>query len=134
MSKAGKRAAREHDDHARQVRRAAVGVAALLLILHLGSASVPPGGDGIPTARPEMVRLRLDPNAATHDEFMLLPGIGPKLAQNIIDYRAAAPAAPAFATADDLDNVARIGPLTVEKLRPYLCFPPTAARLEEVEP
>ncbi|HUU97164.1 MAG TPA: helix-hairpin-helix domain-containing protein [Phycisphaerae bacterium] len=130
MSTAGGQPAQEHD-RARQVRRVAVGVAALVLILHLGSVSVPPGGDESPIARPEIVQLRLDPNVATRDELMLLPGIGPKLAQYIIEYRTAAPSAPAFATAEDLDNVARIGPVTVEKLRPYLCFPATAARPEE---
>jgi len=133
MSTAGGQPAKEHD-RARQVRRVAVGVAALVLILHLGSVSVPPGGDGMPTARPEIVQLRLDPNVATRDELMLLPGIGPKLAQNIIEYRTAAPAAPAFATVEDLDNVARIGPVTVEKLRPYLCFPPAGARPQEEGP
>ena len=133
MSSAGGQAAEEHD-RARQVRRVAVGIAALVLMLHLGSVSVPPGGDGPPTARPDIVQLRLDPNVATHDELMLLPGIGPKLAQNIIEYRTAAPAAPAFAIVEDLDNVARIGPVTVEKLRPYLCFPPAAVRPQEDGP
>jgi competence ComEA-like helix-hairpin-helix protein len=133
MNTAGGQAAQEHE-RARQARRATVGVAALVLILHLGSVSVPPGGDGPPTARPETARLRLNPNVATRDELMLLPGIGPKLAENIVEYRRYAPAAPAFATAEDLDDVARIGPLTVERLRPYLCFPPAALPTGEDQP
>jgi competence ComEA-like helix-hairpin-helix protein len=133
MSAAGSQPAEEYN-HARQVRRVAVGVAALVLILHLGSVSVPPRGDRPPTAKTEILQLRLDPNSATRDELMLLPGIGPKLAENIVEYRTYAPTAPAFATAEDLDDVARIGPLTVEKLRPYLCFPPAALPTAEDQP
>jgi competence protein ComEA len=65
----------------------------------------------------------LDPNVATKDELMLLPRIGPVLADAIINYREANGPGPAFLCAEDLDNVHRIGPVTVEQLRPLLCFP-----------
>jgi len=54
---------------------------------------------------------------------MLLPGIGPTTADRIIAYREACTSRPAFSSADDLDLVERIGPLTIEKLRRYLSFP-----------
>jgi competence protein ComEA len=52
-----------------------------------------------------------------------LPGIGPKLAQRIIDERTKKP----FASIDDLRRVSGIGPKTLEKLRPLVRVGPPAA-------
>ncbi|MCG3128584.1 MAG: hypothetical protein CHACPFDD_03473 [Phycisphaerae bacterium] len=71
----------------------------------------------------ETVAFRLDPNRASADELMLLPGIGPAIARNIVAYREARPA-PAFRRAADLDHVTRVGPTIIARLRPMLSFPP----------
>lgn len=70
----------------------------------------------------EPLAHRIDPNTASRDELMLLPGIGPKLAEAIVSHRESAARRPAFRTAQDLEAVPRIGPKTIERLRPYLCF------------
>ena len=55
-------------------------------------------------------------NAASAGELQRLKGIGPKLAQAIIDARAAEP----FKTADDLKRVKGIGAKILEDLRPFV--------------
>lgn len=65
-------------------------------------------------------RLLLDPNVATAEELILLPGVGPALAQEIVTYREAFVPRPAFRTMDDLEQVRGIGPARLAKLRPYL--------------
>lgn len=65
--------------------------------------------------------LRLDANTAPREDLMLLPGIGPALADSIIEYRNSL-SPPAFRSPEDLDRVRRIGPVTVEKLAPHLRF------------
>ena len=67
----------------------------------------------------------LDINAAAASELMLLPRVGPVLAQRIVDDRAAGGP---FATIDDLDRVPGIGPRTIERLRPHLLLTPPRAR------
>jgi DNA uptake protein ComE-like DNA-binding protein len=103
-------------------RRAAVATLALLLIVQTGLtvtvvSAVP---------RPPIAgagQLRFDPNRASAAELMLLPRIGAKTAANIIAYRSSAPQQPAFRSLADLDAVARIGPATLETLKPFLRFP-----------
>lgn len=60
---------------------------------------------------------RIDLNAATAGELMLLPGIGPTTAQRIVEYRQKHGA---FVSVDELNHVERIGDVTVERLRPYV--------------
>ena len=59
----------------------------------------------------------LDLNTATAGELETLPGIGPVMAERIIAYREANGR---FSSVDDLDNVAGIGPKTLESLRPLV--------------
>ena len=55
----------------------------------------------------------IDLNVATQAQLETLPGIGPKLAQQIIQYRELQP----FRDVSDLDNVSGIGPAKLEALR-----------------
>lgn len=57
----------------------------------------------------EMISL----NNATPDELQRLPGIGPALAERIVQARP-------FVSVDDLTRVSGVGAATVERLRPYL--------------
>lgn len=55
----------------------------------------------------------LDLNRATAAELETLPGIGPKLASEIVRFRGQQP----FQTVDDLDQVSGIGPKRLEAIR-----------------
>jgi competence protein ComEA len=59
----------------------------------------------------------LDVNTAGADQLVSLPGVGPSLAQRIIDYRQQYGP---FQTADDLQNVPGIGPSKFDKLQPFV--------------
>lgn len=62
---------------------------------------------------------RIDPNTATLDELMVLPGVGEELARRIINGRANGP----YRKPLDLDRVPGIGSKMIENLKPYLIFP-----------
>jgi len=59
----------------------------------------------------------LDANSATVDEMMLLPGVGPVLAERIVDGRP-------YAKLDDLQRVPGIGGKTFERLKDMLVVAP----------
>lgn len=61
--------------------------------------------------------LALEINTATAADLEALPGIGPVLAQRIIDYRQKHGQ---FKKIDDLIKVSGIGPKNLEKIKPYL--------------
>jgi competence ComEA-like helix-hairpin-helix protein len=61
--------------------------------------------------------MRIDLNSAGAAQIGLLPGIGPRLAQRIVDHR---DAHGSFASIDDLADVPGIGPRILDGARPYL--------------
>ncbi len=63
-------------------------------------------------SKPQTVSL----HSATQEEWEALPGIGPALARQIVQYRQSQP----FAAIEDLLKVPGIGPKKLEKIRPYL--------------
>jgi len=65
--------------------------------------------------RPALVAL----NSATVAELQMLPGIGPALAQAMVDYREQNGP---FTSLDDLDNVPGLGPSKIEAIREQVIF------------
>lgn len=66
----------------------------------------------------------LDPNTASRDELLLLPGVGEVMALKIIEGRP-------YRKPEDLRNVNGIGAKTLEGLRPHLIFPSSSAHSKE---
>jgi competence protein ComEA len=65
----------------------------------------------------ENVGYQVDLNSADRAELLQLPGIGESLAQRILDYRYEHGG---FQHVDELRGVRGIGPITLEKLRPWV--------------
>jgi comEA protein len=61
--------------------------------------------------------LPIDLNRATAEDLDALPGLGPALAQRIVDYRKAHGP---FKQIEDLREVSGIGPQNLQKLKPFL--------------
>jgi competence protein ComEA len=78
-------------------------------------AAPPPSVTRPPAAAGGLVNV----NTAGVDELMSLPGIGEVLAQRIVEHRRSQGP---FRRPEDLEAVHRIGPLTVERLRPLITF------------
>ncbi|MCX8024003.1 MAG: helix-hairpin-helix domain-containing protein [Thermanaerothrix sp.] len=67
----------------------------------------------------------VDLNRAPLDALVRLPGIGPALAQRIIEARP-------FLTPDDLVRVSGIGPVLLERLRPYLTVSAVESAVQDI--
>ena len=63
----------------------------------------------------------IDPNVAAIPSLRRLPGIGPKIAAAIVDYRLSQGGRP-FATTNDLQKVRGIGPITVQRIAPFIAI------------
>jgi len=70
---------------------------------------------------PASSRRTLDLNAATATDFERLPGIGPKIAERIVQYREKSGP---FRSVEELRDVRGIGVRTLEKLRPMITVEP----------
>ncbi len=83
-----------------------------------GSAGSKPGSTarGLKAADPPAVKFPVDLNRVSRLQLEAVPGIGPVLAQRIIDYRKAHGP---FSSLEQLDEVKGIGPKTLERLRKY---------------
>ncbi len=65
--------------------------------------------------------MLIDLNRADVDTLALLPGIGPRVARWVVDYRQAHGR---FERVQELDEVAGIGAKTLNKIAPYVvCLP-----------
>jgi competence protein ComEA len=78
------------------------------------AAAAEPGSAAVP-AGSAIVHL----NSATLEQLDTLPGIGPAMAQRILDYRQQHGA---FQSVDELDAVSGIGPARLEQLRPLVAL------------
>lgn len=80
--------------------------------------------DRTPTVMPDRASASaelIDPNEATAASLQRLSLIGPVIAQAIIEYRAIH-GGRAFHRPEDLMEVPGIGPVTVQRIAPYLTF------------
>lgn len=82
------------------------------------SAYPPAAGPVRPAGKKKEDSLKgpINVNRASQAELQMLPGIGPKLSQRILDTRQQR----RFATVEELRRVPGIGPKTLEKLRPHV--------------
>jgi competence ComEA-like helix-hairpin-helix protein len=62
-------------------------------------------------------QYKVDLNTAPASEFEILPGLGPKLSEAVIEYREQHGR---FNSIEEIDNVRGIGPKKLEVLRPFL--------------
>lgn len=67
-----------------------------------------------------LIHKSINPNTATAAELQRLPHIGPKTAEAIVQYRQEHGP---FKSIEELDNVKRIGPKTIKRIRPFLILP-----------
>ena len=76
-----------------------------------------PATSSIPTMPTVKAVSKVNLNRASADELQVLPGIGPVLAQRMVDWRKAHGR---YRTVDDLQEVKGIGKKRLEQLRPLV--------------
>jgi competence ComEA-like helix-hairpin-helix protein len=81
----------------------------------LDLSAPPPARPGATTARRSGAPPTIDVNSASVEDLQSLPGIGPALAERIVEARQEQ----MFTSLDDLVRVRGIGDATVERLRPH---------------
>ncbi|MDQ1256225.1 MAG: competence protein ComEA [Candidatus Hydrogenedentes bacterium] len=81
-----------------------------------GAATAEPAPSAASAESPPSSTGLIDLNDATQTELESLPGIGPKLAEDIVRYRTTKP----FQCVDDLDKVSGIGDKRLEDIRPLV--------------
>ena len=64
-----------------------------------------------------IIDKKVNPNKANSEELIRLPGIGPTLAENIIEYRNSHGG---FKSLEELEKVKGLGPKKLERLKDYL--------------
>ncbi|MEX2671290.1 MAG: ComEA family DNA-binding protein [Phycisphaeraceae bacterium] len=95
-------------------------IATLLVAAVLTTAFTQPAPGWDPAAAPE---ARVNINTADAATLALLSGIGPALAERIIETRQQRP----FTDADDLQRVSGIGPTIAARLAPHIVYAPEPA-------
>ena len=88
-----------------------------------GRVTVSEAGEALP------LPARIDVNSAGVHELAMLPRIGEKTAEAIVEYRTANGP---FGSFDELQKVRGVGPATIEAIRPHaMCVPVPEAPAEE---
>ena len=105
---------------------------AVLLPSQLRPSPVRPHREAAVVAnRPLQPGQRLDPNIASAQELARIPGIGMRLAKEMVSDREVRGS---FGSLEALDRVEGIGPVTIRRLEPFLLIPVrTASSAEPVD-
>jgi len=82
-------------------------------------------------ARPTETAARFDLNRAERSDLEQIPGVGPKLAQAIVDHR---DEKGRFLSVEQLRDVKGMGPATYDKIRPFLRVEPMPKSASDLDP
>ncbi len=82
-----------------------------------GSAAARGTGGVASTSSSNATGGKINLNTATAEELQKIPGVGPSMAQAIIEYRNKNGR---FQKLEDVDNVPRVGPAMIERMRPLV--------------